>query len=160
MADALHEAALRLLTGRALSERELAERLERRGFAASAVALEVARLRQAGLLDDLAVARSTCAKLLRRGYGRRRLAAAVARRGVTSSAARQALAEVSGEDEQEAFERALKRVLDRPRGGQTLPPERAKVIRYLLARGFPAWLVARAGGSDEPSDDSPSTSFD
>ena len=160
MADALHTAALRLLTGRALSERELAQRLQRRGFDAAAVAGEVARLRQAGLLDDVAVARTTCADLLRRGYGRRRLAAALARREVSSAAARQALQEISAEDERQAFERALQRLRGRGGGAPALPPERAKVIRYLLARGFPASLVARVEGGSEGSDEPRTTSFD
>jgi len=160
MGDALHAAALRLLTARALSENELAQRLQRRGFAADAVALELSRLRQAGLVDDVAVARATCADLLRRGYGRKRLAAALARRGVAAQAAQQALAEVSAEDEREALERALQRLHRRGRHGRTLPPERAKVVRYLLARGFPARLVARVGGSDEKSDDARTVPFD
>lgn len=155
----MHAAALRLLTARALSERELAQRLQRQGFAAAAVALEVRRLRQAGLVDDVAVARATCADLLRRGYGRKRLAAALARRGVAAPAARQVLAEVSAEEERDAFERALQRLNRRGRG-RTLPPERARVVRYLLARGFPAWLVARVGGSDEHSDDPRTIPFD
>lgn len=160
MADALHAAALRLLTGRALSERELAQRLQRRGFGAAAVANEVARLREAGLLDDVAVARATCADLLRRGYGRRRLAAALARREVSSTAARQALQEISAEDERQAFERALKRLRGRGDEAPALPPGRAKMIRYLLARGFPASLVARAAGGSEVSDEPRTTSFD
>ncbi len=160
MADALHAAALRLLTQRALSESELSQRLQRRGFAADAVALELSRLRQAGLVDDVAVARATCADLLRRGYGRKRLTAALARRGVTVTAARQALAEITAEDEWAAFQRALHRLEKRHRGERTLPPERAKVVRYLLARGFPARLVARVGGSDEHNDDAPTLPFD
>lgn len=160
MADALHAAALRLLTGRALTERELADRLGRRGFAPSVVKLELDRLRQAGLVDDLQVARATCAGLLGRGYGRQRLAAALARRGLTTDVARQALAEVSFEDEEAALDRALKRILARSRGERTLPPEREKVIRYLLARGFPASLVARVGGSSRYGQALHSTSVD
>lgn len=148
MADLLHAAALRLLTGRALSERELSDRLLRRGFSPAAVRAEVGRLRQAGLVNDLDVARATCASGLRRGYGRQRLAALLARRGVGEEAARQALAEVSAEEEEGALVRALERLGRRPGGSEALPPEPGKVVRYLLARGFPASLVGRAGGKN------------
>ncbi|GBD22816.1 Regulatory protein RecX [bacterium HR29] len=47
-----HEAALRLLSHRARSERELRTRLELRGIPADIVAAEVERLRETGLLDD------------------------------------------------------------------------------------------------------------
>lgn len=160
MADLLHAAALRLLTARALSEKELVERLQRRGFSPAAVAAEVAQLRELGLLDDVRLAAGVCADLLRRGYGRRRLAAALARRGVSEEAAGRVLAEVSPEEELAAFERAVERISSRSDDNLTLPREPAKVIRYLLARGFPAALVCRVGGSMEHGQTSRSTADD
>ncbi len=160
MADALHAAALRLLTGRALSERELSDRLLRRGFSPAAVRAEVERLRQAGLVDDLEVARATCARGLRRGYGRQRLAALLARRGVGEEAARRALTEISDEEEEGALARALGRLGRRPAGSETLSPEPRRVVRYLLARGFPPSLASRAGGKSSHGQGNHSTPDD
>ena len=53
-----HEAALRLLSYRPRSERELGQRLRLRGLPAEVVKDEVERLRGAGLLDDEAFAHS------------------------------------------------------------------------------------------------------
>lgn len=157
MAEALHATALRLLAGRALSEAELTARLARRGFPPALVLAEVERLRQTGLVDDFQVARATCAALLRRGYGRKRLAAALARRGVSQEVAREVLAEVSASAEEAALCRALARLAP-PGDHSTLPGERARMVRYLLARGFPASLVRRVGGGgkyDEAPDIEP-----
>lgn len=152
MSQALHVTALRLLAARALSERELADRLQRRGFSPEAVAGEVARLREAGLLDDVRLARALCADFLRRGFGRKRLAAALGRRGVAAEAARQALAEVSAQDEEAALHRALERV-GRAEESWRLSQKPVRVVRYLLARGFPAALARRVGGSSSYAED-------
>ena len=53
-----HEAALRLLSHRPRSERELGQRLRVRGIAPEVAEEEVERLRDAGLLDDEAFAQS------------------------------------------------------------------------------------------------------
>jgi regulatory protein len=54
----IHEAALRLLAQRARSENEMGTRLRMRGFPPETVDEEVARLREAGLLDDGQFARA------------------------------------------------------------------------------------------------------
>ena len=53
-----HDAALRLLSYRPRSERELGQRLRLRGIAGDVVDEEIERLRGAGLLDDEAFAQS------------------------------------------------------------------------------------------------------
>ncbi len=53
-----HKAALRLLSHRPRSERELAQRLRQRKLPSDVVADEIERLRGAGLLDDEAFARA------------------------------------------------------------------------------------------------------
>ena len=52
-----HEAALRLLSYRARSEREVRTRLARNGIGPDVIEEEVSRLREVGLLDDAAFAR-------------------------------------------------------------------------------------------------------
>jgi regulatory protein len=154
--SAIHEVALRMLGRRALSPAELSERLERRGFQPSVVRVEVARLKRAGLVDELALARSVCQAQIRAGRGRRAIIGALRRRLVGREAAAQALDEVMEGDESVALAAAFARVAARHRFWRRLPEERRKVVRYLLARGFSLDRVRRAlheNGRDEPHGD-------
>jgi regulatory protein len=140
----IHQVALRLLARRALSRRELAARLEHKGFGAAAIRAEVARLEAAGLLGDAALAGDVARAQLAQGRGRRAVALALRRRGVGRAAAGEALAGIAEEDEAGALTAALARAARKYPGFRTLPPQRRKVIRYLLARGFGAAAVSRA----------------
>ena len=142
--SAIHEVALRMLGRRALSPAEVRERLERRGFAPSVVRVEVARLERAGLVDELALARSVCQAQIRAGRGRRAMVGALRRRLVGREAAAQALDEVMEGDESAALAAAFARVAVRHRFWRRLPEERQKVVRHLLARGFSLDQVRRA----------------
>jgi len=132
----VHEVALRMLGRRALSRRELAERLARRGFAPAVIRAELHRLEAAGLLDELAVAASVVAGTLRRGAGRRMAAAALRRRRIAREAADGALRALDPQEERAALDQAVARAARRHPGFERLPEVRRKVIRYLLARGF------------------------
>jgi len=150
----IHEAALRLLARRAYSRRELAEKLAHKQFPAAAVDAELERLRQAGLLDEDELARSIRRERLRQGKGRRAIAEELQRRRVEPEAAARALAEVAAEDVAEALTGAAARAMARHPRWRELSRERAKVIRYLLARGFDAAEVRHLLGRafDEESD--------
>jgi regulatory protein len=140
----VHETALRMLARRALSRRELAERLGRRGYPPTAIRSEVRRLEAAGLLDEQAVAASVVAGTLRRGAGRRAAAAALLRRRVAREAADRALHALDHEEEWAALAQALARAARRYPGFERLPEVRRKVVRYLLARGFGAGEIRAA----------------
>jgi regulatory protein len=140
----VHETALRMLGRRALSRRELAERLGRRGFPPTAIRAEVRRLEAAGLLDEQAVAAAVVAGTLRRGAGRRAAAAALLRRRVSREAADCALRALDSEEERAALTHALARAARRYPGFERLPEVRRKVVRYLLARGFGAGEIRTA----------------
>jgi regulatory protein len=140
----VHEVALRLLGRRALSRRELAERLARRGFPPAAIRTEVRRLEAAGLLDEQAVAAAVVAGTLRRGAGRRMAAAALRRRRVAREVADGALSALDPEEEQAALAQAVARAARRHPGFERLPEVRRKVVRYLLARGFGAGEIRAA----------------
>jgi SOS response regulatory protein OraA/RecX len=142
-----------MLARRALSRAEVAERLESRGFQASVVRAEIARLERSGLLDDVAVARAVCQAQLRAGRGRRALMVALRRRQVAREAADLALAEVGEEEQGAAFAAAFAAITGKRKWWKRLPEERRKVVRYLLARGFSLDQVRRAmheNGRDEP----------
>jgi regulatory protein len=136
--------ALRMLGRRALSRRELADRLARRGFGPTEVRDEVRRLEAAGLLDDEAVAAAVVAGALRRGGGRRLAEAALRRRRVAREAADGALGAVGEEATRTALEQSLARAARRHPGFERLPEVRRKVVRYLLARGFGAAEIRAA----------------
>jgi regulatory protein len=150
----IHTAALRMLGRRALSQRELAERLERKGFGAAAIRAEVARLAAAGLLDDGELARAVTRAQLADGRGRRSVALVLRRRRVDGDAAKEALAAIDEGDEGQALAHALARAARKYPGFRRLPQARRKVIRYLLARGFGAAAVGRAlaGNAGEDAD--------
>lgn len=164
MAADVHETALRMLSRRALSARELAERLVRRGFTARQAAGEVRRLASAGLVNDALLAQNLAEAELRRGRGRRSLAALLRRRGLGAAVGR--VRELVPEEEERAsLTRALAAASRRYPGWQRLPERRRKVVRYLLARGFGPGLVreavaARRGDADDAVDVESGTASD
>jgi regulatory protein len=137
----IHQAALRLLSRRAYSARELTERLTRRGFTAAAINAEIHRLDRSGLLNEAALAEAVVRDTVRRGFGRRGVAASLRRRMVGGEETSAALSGFGEEEEEKALRVALARSERRYPRWRELPEERRKVIRYLLARGFGAALV-------------------
>lgn len=125
-----------MLTRRALSARELADRLQARGHNPAAVRSEVNRLRQVGLVDDRRLADVVVRSQLQRGRGRRAITLELRRRGLSATVTAAALASLAEEEEQTALEAALARARRRHSGSLKLPPTRQKVLRYLLSRGF------------------------
>jgi len=97
--EAARECALRLLA-RPRTEHQIRMALTRRGYDASVQEEVVTRLRELGLLDDLAYARAYIQEaLVYRPMGKRALADRLARRGVSREHIRQALAELAGSAE-------------------------------------------------------------
>jgi regulatory protein len=134
-----------MLARRALSRREIEERLERRGFEPEVVRAEILRLERAALIDDAVLARAVCQAQLRAGRGRRAVAAALKRRHLANDTAEAALADLAeGDSEGAALAAAVAKATTRHRFWRRLPEERRKVIRYLLARGFGLDAVRRA----------------
>lgn len=162
--------AYRLLGHRSRSEHELSRRLLAKGHAPDAVQAAVERLKQDGLLDDAAFARSFVADKRRlSGWGTQRIRRGLAEAGVSQGHAEAALAELvdaeAGDPEGAELERAL--LVLRKRAGSARPDEAAKRRAYqaLLRRGFisgvayaavRAWSSALAAGQGEhggPGDD-------
>jgi regulatory protein len=89
------QAALSLLATRARARRELADRLRRKQFGASAIEAALAEVERLGLIDDRAFAESWVRDRLRfRPRGSRALVAELGRKGVDSEIARAAVARV------------------------------------------------------------------
>jgi regulatory protein len=156
VADA-YVTALRLLARRELSEAQVRTRLERREFSLAQIDAAVTRLHEERALDDrrtaLACAR-TEAHVKR--HGRHRALRAVEALGIERGLARDAVAEVFGElDEDSLIAQALER---RVRRGVSIDEAATarRVHRYLLAQGFDAARVnaaIRNRRSNPPDDD-------
>ncbi|PYN49091.1 MAG: recombination regulator RecX [Candidatus Rokuibacteriota bacterium] len=117
-------AAADLLSRRAWTTRELAERLRRRGAPAPVAAEVLADLTARGYLDDAAFAHHWIATRSARGYGPARLRAELRARGVAGSLVDAALA-AQGDDELERARAVASRRAARGPG----PPGPRRAIR-------------------------------
>ena len=133
------ESALRLLSYRPRSERELRDRLARKGVGPAVIGETLGRLRELGYLDDAAFARFwTETRQALRPRSRRLLAGELRRRGVAQSTAEEATADISDEDV--AYQAASKR-LPALRGLE-YRRFRERLGGFLTRRGF-SYDVAR-----------------
>ena len=127
------QSALRLLSYRPRSERELRDRLARKEFGKAAIDGALSRLRELGYLDDTAFARFwTETRQASRPRSRRLLANELRRRGVAQSTAEEATAEIS--DEEAAYQAASRRL--RSLGGLEYRRFRERLGGFLTRRGF------------------------
>lgn len=131
-------AALRLLKTRERSEKELASRLQRKGFEADEVTTAIERCREYGYVDDARFARCKARQLLSSGRavgGRLRRELQIA--GVGEDLAEQTLAELKEDFKEETL---LAELLERRFAsfdyGQADDREKRRVVNYFLRRGF------------------------
>jgi len=137
--------AFRLLTLRAHSEKELAAKLDERGFSEGVIAGVVQKCRELGYLNDREFARQRARELaVNRLLGDRRIVLDLREKGIPESLSRQAIGEVRAEIGEE---KALEIVLRKRRRGTTPDAmdekEKARLMRSLLGKGFPTGLIFR-----------------
>jgi regulatory protein len=135
--------AYRLLALRAHSEKELGDKLRGGGFGEAIIVGVIEKCRQLGYLNDASYARQRARELaVNRLQGDRRIAADLGERGIDGEVVREALADARREISEEA---AVERFLDRKlRGGQAAAMDerlKARLMRGLMGRGFPAGLI-------------------
>jgi regulatory protein len=135
-------AALRLLGRRDFSSAELITRLVDRGHAADEVRAVVDQLTAEGAVDDRRTAFAhvrTAARV--KGRGRERIRRELESRGIAPADIREALAQLTTDDDLAA----IQRLLVRRRVPQPVPRDlRRRLFQQLVRRGFPPALVARA----------------
>lgn len=136
-------AALRLLKTRERSEKELASRLQRKGFEADQISSAIDRCRDYGYVDDARFARCKARQLLSSGRavgGRLRRELQLA--GVGEELAEQTLAELKEDFNEETL---LAELLERRFAsfGYTQADDREKrrVVNYFLRRGFALAMI-------------------
>lgn len=139
-----HEAALRLLSNRPRSEKEMRTRLAMRGFEPVVIDDEIERLRRAGLLDDQKFARAWVEDRKRVSpRGRRMLRYELLGRGIDVESVDRA---TDGIDDRET---ALALARSRARGSAMADRDTfiAKVGGFLRRRGFDYSVSAEAARS-------------
>jgi regulatory protein len=159
---AAYAAGLAMLARRELSEARIRERLRRKAHGAEAIDAAVARLREAGAVDDRRVAVSaarteTHVRSRGRGYVLRKLEAL----GIAAEIAAEAVDEVFGSlDETALLARALSRRLREPSAVIRDQAHFRRLYQQLVRQGFQpsavlAVLKARAKVGTVPDDDAP-----
>ena len=148
--EAATRVALRLLSVRARSRRELELALTRKGFAEPHQEATLTRLTELGYLDDARFARDRASALLRTArLGPRSVLQRLRGHGLSEEQAKAALSQAQDELGIEPIELARsllrRRGLDRPLGAK----ERAKAARLLRARGFADATVEELLGSPD-----------
>jgi regulatory protein len=136
-------AALRLLARQSRSEHDLKVRLLRRGLAADAVEMAVARCRELGYIDDERFALERSRQLLRQGKAVGwRLQANLRQRGIPGEQAR-AAADIAGQELpiRDLLGALLARRFPSFIYQQAADREKRRVFDYLLRRGFPQGLI-------------------
>ena len=137
MPDSAYVAALKMLGGRELSERQVRQRLARRRYENDAIDAAIARLRQNGSIDDARAARAMAhaeTSFKKRGKLRvkRRLEAA----GIAPAVAQRAIQDVfEAIDADALMASALQKRL---RGRESIGDDREfqRLYRYLVGQGF------------------------
>ena len=133
------DSALRLLSYRPRSERELRDRLQRKGVGRVAIDDTIRRLRELGYVDDAAFARFwTETRQAARPRARRILAGELRRQGVAQEEAEEATAGISDEEAARAAAGRRLRHLE----GMEYQEFRERLGRFLTSRGF-TYDVAR-----------------
>ena len=149
-ARAAMDAALRLLSVRARSRRELKLALARKGFAESQQDSVLSRLTELSYIDDARFARDRASALLRNGkLGPRAVLQRLCAHGLTEDEAKQALAEAERALGLDPLATARSLLERRGLSGRPLPlKEQAKAARLLRARGFADGTIEQLLGAE------------
>ncbi len=146
--------AVRLLARRDYGRAELAQRLLRRGADREQVESVLDELERIGYLSDTRFAHGVVAQKAGR-FARRAIAYELKEKGVRSTAAGEALAVLDGHDEVADATALWQRRFGTPPHDER---EKARQIRFLLARGYSAsvaFKVLRAAGTPPEGEPDP-----
>jgi regulatory protein len=136
---------VKMLARRELSERQVRQRLARKGHDAGAIDEAIARLRDERAIDDGRVAEAiarTETSVKRRGKLRVRMQ--IQRAGISNATARRVVDDVFGAIDDDALLEAS--LAKRLRGRETIADDREfqRLYRYLIGQGFESDRVMKA----------------
>jgi regulatory protein len=138
------------LAAKAQSVAEIEAKLEARGVDAAETTDVLADAARRGFLDDAELAGRLARGFRARGYGRRRAAQTLARRGIPTPLATRALGDVFGDGLDGELELARSALGDRATDGEAA---RRRAVGFLVRRGFSpgaAWRVVRSARPHPP----------
>lgn len=137
--------AYRLLARRAYSEQELTDKMLTIGFTEAAVARTIARLRTQGYLNDALFAVDQAERLHQQGFGRERIRAKLAQKGLAWKTIEDALPVNDSSGELEHARRFLASRF--PSDALKQPKVAARAYRLLVSRGYSQDVVEQLFGS-------------
>ncbi|HTK50945.1 MAG TPA: regulatory protein RecX [Gemmatimonadaceae bacterium] len=140
-----YDRALNLLAFRARSARELQRRLVQKGVTAARADRVIAKLRDAGLIDDADFARQLTRSKMSAGASRRRVHQELFKRGVPREVADEAVEQVVEEEgisDAESIERIARKKWSTLHGLDD-PTRRRRLFGFLARRGFDSDDVSR-----------------
>ena len=138
--------ALRWLTARELSEAQVRERLELRGYTAAAISSAIRRLKDERTLDDVRAAKAVARTEANvRRHGPQRVMSKLLAMRIERDLAREIVRDLFGDtDEDTLLEQALERRLRGRTDKLSEPDERRKLMAYLVRQGFGASSASKA----------------
>ncbi len=134
-----------MLARREHSRAELEDKLRRRGYPEAEVAAALDALQEEGLLSHARYAESFVRARVERGQGPLRIGFELRRRGLQPDLIEEALAPYAGEWVARARTEMARRFGASPPGDFA---ERARRMRFLERRGFPAEVIRQAVAED------------
>ncbi|MBI5235193.1 MAG: regulatory protein RecX [Deltaproteobacteria bacterium] len=154
------ETALRFIALRERSIAEVRSKLIKTGSSVAEADEAIGHLKNAGYLDDARFAFLLAASRAKNKlWGKRRIAAALASKGVESDIIANCLAAVDGEAEEKAAKAAFEKWLKKNGSPRSLDKKLfAKAMRHLIGRGFSTNVALKTIGGrnndgDPPDDD-------
>ncbi len=137
------DTALRILTRRDHSRYELVQKLKRRGFSRENIDDAVASCERFDYINDDRTVHVYIRQLKHKGYGKKRIQLELKKKGFRSSHIQGILDQsVSETDEREGAERILKKNIKRFEREKEALKRRAKIYRFLHAKGFSPAIIA------------------
>lgn len=136
------ERAVSLLAVRARTERELRDALHQCAYSEAVINRVIARMNEAGYIDDADFASQWAASRTGKGLGTRRIVMELRQKGVDAEQIEQALGQI---DEKERMESALRAAQKAARGRElSSPADRQKVFAALMRRGYDSASAKKA----------------
>ena len=136
------EKAISLLAARARTEKEIVDALQKNAYPESIIAKVIARLHEAGYIDDAQFAEQWTASRTTKGLGSRRIRMELRQKGVDAQQIDLAL---SSMDDDAVMDSAFKAAQKASRGKDlSSPADRQKILAALARRGFDFSLAKKA----------------
>jgi regulatory protein len=139
--------ALRILTRRDHSARELTQKLQVRGYAGEVIDNIISECERLGYINDERTAQIVIRRLHRKGYGVKHIRFELNRKGLLGKHVEKMLAEsISLSDERQAAEKIFLKHMGRFEREKDILKRKDKIYRFLYARGFSQTAISELVG--------------